>query len=377
MNRVAPYFFISSLCIYSIIFFSVCQKEYSYEGGDVTATQTAVYKLVNTNGSCYNANISGNYYKGVQLSQLNTTQLLVDVSKPGTYNLITNTAAGFKFFVTGNFTERRRQSITLSASGTPSSIGNFNFKPVINSSFAFAITVAIQPPGLGIFTLEGAPGICINPDIIGHYTPGIALQASNILTVSVNVASTGAYYLYTDTLSGISFSASGTFTKTGNQTIALKVEGTPVGARYLSFTIRGGNTKCSFDLPIIYSEPLAIYVLESDFGTRNPWVYTVEKSYNSNTLLSGANTLTMKVFVTVSGYFTVATNIINGMIFSYSGSFTTQGSQFITLSGSGTSVSARTYIFAPQIVGPHPLGGQTCAFDIDVSKLRKTLVNFT
>lgn len=366
MYRIPSYFSLLLLCICNTIFFSSCQKEYSYEGGNVTATQTAIYKLVNSNGSCYVADVAGDYYKDVALSQGNSVQLLVDVSKPGSYSFSSNTASGFKFFATGNFTDTGRQSITLSASGTPSSIGNFNFKPVIDSSCAFAITVAIQPPVLGIFTLAGAPDICTNPAIIGHFTPGRALQASNTVTVSVNVTSAGAYSLSTDTLDGISFSAAGSFTKTGNQTVILKGAGTPFVARYLSFSIQGGNAKCSFSLPVIDPEPLATYVLESGFGNPNPCIYTVQGSYNSSIMLSGANTLTMRVYVNVPGNFTVATNTINGMIFSYSGTFTTMGSQLITLTGSGTPVSAGKYTFIPQIVGPHPLGGQSCAFDIDV-----------
>ncbi len=291
---------------------------------------------------------------------------MVDVSKTGAYNLSTGTADGFHFFGTGNFTDTGKQSIVLSAVGTPSATGNFNFKPVVDSSCSFAITVTIQPPLLSTFTLAGAPDICTNPVIVGNYTPGMTLQASNTVTVNVNVTGLGNYSLSTDTINGISFSASGSFTKTGNQIVILKGAGTPVAARYLSFTIQDGSTKCSFALPVIDPEPLATYVLESGFGNPNPCIYTVQGSYKSNIMLSGTNTLAMRVYITVPGNFTVATNTVNGMIFSYSGTFTTMGSQLITLTGSGTPVNSGKYTFIPQIIGPHPLGGESCAFEINV-----------
>jgi len=54
------------------------------------------------------------------------------------------------------------------------------------------------------------------------------------------------------------------------------------------------------------------------------------------------------------------------MTFSYSGVFTSPGAQVVILKGSGTPMTAGTYTFIPQIVGPHPLGGETCAFNIEV-----------
>lgn len=366
MRRYFSLVCILELCIYCSVFFSSCQKEYSYEGGNFPVNETAIYALVNHNDSCTGNIISGKYYKGVQLSQVNAVQLLVDVSTTGSYNLSTSTINGFHFFAAGNFTNIGRQLITLFAVGTPKETGNFDFTPLAASSCSFRINVVTQPPLLGAFNLSGDPGNCSNLKIVGYYISGMALQASNTVIATVDVGSVGAYSLSTDTLDGISFSASGIFTKTGVQSVTLEGAGTPVFARNLTFAIVGGSSKCSFSLAVIDPYPLATYVLESGFGSASPCIYTVNGLYKSNGLLTSVNSVTMNVYVTVPGNFTIVTDTINGLIFSFSGTFINKGSQKVTLAGAGIPVSSGVYTFTPQIVGPHPLGGESCAFTIDV-----------
>ena len=78
------------------------------------------------------------------------------------------------------------------------------------------------------------------------------------------------------------------------------------------------------------------------------------------------NSIDIQTFAT-PGNFTIATNTINGMMFSYTGSFITTGSQDIILYGTGTPVMPGNYIITPEIVGPHPLGGQACSFFVTVN----------
>jgi hypothetical protein len=89
-------------------------------------------------------------------------------------------------------------------------------------------------------------------------------------------------------------------------------------------------------------------------------------NYSSNVALSNSNTVSIHVSVIALGNFTIATSTINGMMFSYTGTFTTLGAQIVALKGSGTPESPGTYSFIPQIVGPAPLGGQYCGFNVDV-----------
>jgi len=224
-----------------------------------------------------------------------------------------------------------------------------------------------SPVGNASFTLTGAPNNCYSARVNGTYTKGIPLSNSNTVDVSVNVTTIGNYSLTTETIDGIWFSGSGTFTRTGDQIITLNGNGNPELARNLIFAPLSGNSSCTFKITVANPEPLAVYVLESGPGNPNPCIETISGAYNSNTPLSGSNTVSIRVYVVYLGNFTIATNTVNGMTFSYTGRFTTIGSQDVILSGSGTPIARGDYTLTPEIVGPHPIGGEACAFFITVN----------
>jgi len=226
------------------------------------------------------------------------------------------------------------------------------------------------PPGpvaKASFTLVGAPNNCQNFLPHGVYAPGKPLESSHSVDIFVNVTAIGNYTLTTDTLDGIWFSASGTFTGTGNQTITLAGNGTPEFARNLLFTVLGVGSTCTFKITVANAGTLAVYVLDSGFGNPNPCFYTVSGTYSANSPLSSSNTVSVRVYVVHPDNFTISTNIVNGMIFSYTGRFTTIAAQDVILYGSGTPVNRGTYTFTSEIVGPHPIGGEACAFSITVN----------
>jgi len=223
------------------------------------------------------------------------------------------------------------------------------------------------PAGDASFTLAGAPNNCHIPDVNGSYIPGLRLSSSNTVDINVTVTTIGNYTLTTDTVNGISFSTSGTFTNTGNQIITLVGNGIPEFARNSVFTLLTGNSTCTFKVTVANAEPLAIYVLESGYGNPNPCFETISGSYTAGITLSSSNTVSIRVYVVYRGNFTIATNTVNGMTFSYTGTFTTIGAQEVILEGSGTPVTRGNYTLIPEIVGPHPLGGEACAFFITVN----------
>jgi hypothetical protein len=215
--------------------------------------------------------------------------------------------------------------------------------------------------------LSGSPNDCQNPDIKGDYVAGTSLVGSDTVSIDVTVNSVGPYSVATDTVDEISFSASGKFTATGNQKITLKAHGTPADPGIEYFTVKAGASVCAFPLRIINGPPLATYVLESGYGTTNAiCINTVNGNYSSNTPLSTKNTVKMQVYITEPGKFTISSERINGMMFSLSGTFTNKGDQFIYLNGSGTPINPGSYTFIPEIVGPAPLGGATCTFNVAV-----------
>jgi hypothetical protein len=349
----------SLLLVFGGFFLITCAREYSYEGGN----GTAVYTLVGTPGACTVAITMGTYFKGVASGPADTIQLLAQVTKIGTYNLSTNSTNGIQFSGTGSFIDTGFQKITLKATGTPVSDGSFTFTASIISGCSFTVVVSKVPVIMGGFILAGAPNNCASPFINGSYVAGITLTNANTAVVQVNVTSVGAYTLKTDTIDGISFSKSGTFTTTGNQNVTLVGSGTPVVPENISFALSGAASDCRLQISVVNPEPLATYVLESGL---NICTHIVSGSYISNTSLNSSNTVSIRVYVTVIGNFTISTAAVNGMIFSYTGTFTTTGTQNVILKGTGTPVSPGTFTFTPKIVGPHPIGGETCDFDITV-----------
>jgi hypothetical protein len=361
----------SIVCLFLLtgfIFFSSCQKEYSFEGcvAGGSAPGTSVFTLAGAGGTCTGSVVSGKYNVGRSLGTTNTVQLNVDVTTPGVYCLNTNSTNGMVFSAYGNFTTAGIQTLTLTGSGTPVAAGSFVFTSPVGSGCSFTVNVDTATALKGSFTLAGDPNQCQNPQIVGEYVEGVSMTSSNTVLLHVNVTETGPYTVNTDTLDGISFSAKGTFTKLGDQGIILTGSGTAGIPRNLLFTPSGGASSCTFQLTIQNTAPSATYVLESGFGSPSPCIYTVMGNYSSNIALTNSNTVTIHVSVIALGNFTIATSTINGMMFSYTGTFTTLGAQIVALKGSGTPESPGTYSFIPQIVGPAPLGGQYCGFNVDV-----------
>jgi len=227
-------------------------------------------------------------------------------------------------------------------------------------------SIVVVLPSVAKYTLAGSPNDCSNPIIRGTYTAGTHLTNTHTVTITVNVTSPGSYNLKTDTINGVSFSASGDFTNTGNQTVLLQGAGRPDNPGLFSFTPQIDSSHCSFDISVQNSEPVATYVLESGGNSQASCIGTVAGTYKTQTALTAANQASISVYVANVGNYTVQTKKVNGMMFSYTGTFTTIGSQYITLYGSGTPLAAGTFYLVPQIVGPHPLGGQSCGINVTV-----------
>ncbi len=360
------------LLVTASLLFITCAKEYSYEGGPVTpgsSSGTAKYTLVGAGGTCIGSTINGKYYAGVALDTSNTIVLQVDVTVAGTYSLTTGSSDGFTFSGSGTFITTGRQTIVLTGSGTPGATGSVSFSTPANSICSFIVTVTDAPPAVATFSLVGAPNNCETAILNGNYVAGTALTAANTVSVKVDVTALGAYTLSTDTIDGISFSTSGTFTTVGKQIVTLIGTGTPQQPRYLVFTPLSGSSGCTFPLTINNPEPVATYVLESGPGVNSPTtcISTVSGNYLMNTPMDNSNTVKIRTFATALGHYTVATDTLNGVSFYYSGMFTSLGINYVLLMGSGKPVAKGTFTYTPQIVGPHPIGGQYCSFDIVVN----------
>lgn len=358
---------IFSFTIYTLVFFAClfmvvnCTKEYSYEGG--LKPESSVYTIVAAGNDCSGSLVSGSYYASVPLGASNTVSLEADVSKAGSYSLTTNTSDGFYFTGNGNFIDTGIHTIVLYGNGTPGASGVFSFVTPGTNGCGFDVTVMKQPPDTGSYALVGSPGNCSAPIIAGDFIAGTSINSATV-TVSVDVKKTGDFVISTDTLDGIYFSASGRFTQTGIQKVTLKGNGTPSLAANLIFRPSSTYSGCTFSLTILPPGSLANYVLESNFGNPNPCTYVVSGQYNAGVALSSSNVVRINVYVIATGTYAISTGSGNGVSFYAAGTFTTTGTQYVYLTGSGTPLAKGVNMYAPTIVGPAPSGGASCAFQI-------------
>ena len=337
--------------------FTNCKKEYSYEGG------TALFSILSVNDSCTNPVISGEYNAGSTLGPSNTVQLQVDVTNPGKFTMQTNTVNGIVFSATSSFSDTGIQTLTLTATGKPGAAGIFDFIPALTQSCAFSIEVTGQQVPVGSYTIAGAPDACSNVQVLGQYQVGKPLTSSNIIVINVNVFSPGDYTIYTDTLDGISFYASGHFTQMGNQTVTLTGSGNPAQPQNLQFNISGNGSGCTFPLTVENSGNPATYVIQSGL---NLCVGLISGSYTAGTALNASNTFALNVYVATVGNYTISTQTTDGVNFYATGTFTSLGTQDVTLAGSGTPINVGNFTMTPKIVGPAPLGGAGCDFTMAV-----------
>ncbi len=201
--------------------------------------------LGDSSGTCKPVVLGGAYSSGVALTSLNTVQLQVTVSVPGTYTISTNTVNGVSFSNTGTFTSVGVQTVTLTGSGTPTNSGNSDFAVTYgNSRCSFSINFGNPSTG----TLGGGGGACTPFTVGGVYQQGILLNPTNTVQLQVTVTTPGNYSITTNTVSGISFSASGNFPNTGLQIVTLAGTGTPTTSGILALSVNYGNSTCSFTI---------------------------------------------------------------------------------------------------------------------------------
>ena len=252
--------FSSIICL--CILLASCEKEYSNENGSGsvtltpvgTSSGTAAYNFSSVSGNCTSPQISGTYATGSATTIANKIVLQVTVVTPGTFLISTATINGIIFTGSGTFTATGVQTIQLFASGTPAVAGSFNYIPGTNGC-TYSILFTQGNSNSATFTFPSTASDCNLVTVTGDYIAASALTSSNTLAgIQVNVNAPGTYYLSTVPNNGISFTASGSFTTTGLQTITLTGSGTPITSG--TFNYSPGNNGCSFTIKVLPAEPL-------------------------------------------------------------------------------------------------------------------------
>jgi hypothetical protein len=103
-------------------------------------------------------------------------------------------------------------------------------------------------PALG--SLQDSLGNCLDKTVSGNYVVGKTLTDSNYIDVNVLVQAKGVYSIYTDTVNGYYFKASGSFATTGQNTIRLKGIGKPVSSGTDDFIILFDSTLCPVSVTV-------------------------------------------------------------------------------------------------------------------------------
>jgi len=315
------------LCVFAAAaIILACQKEKSHEtGGGGTASDGS---LQGAGGLCQSSTIGGVYQKDTTLTSLNYVDVQVTVNTPGSYLVYSDTANGMWFRASGNFTTAGVQTVRLPGFGKPIAIGTNSFNVFYDSTqCSFSITT-IAGVGAAVYGLSGAGSTCVNASFQGTYTAGVATNASNTLTVEVNVTTIGTYSM-TATAGGITFTKSGAFSATGIQTVILTASGTPTAAGTVTFPVVAGTSTCSKDLTVNSGSSAAVYTLTGTPGACGS--FTPQGTYTQGVALTAANTVTVQVNVTTLGSYSLSTNTMNGVSFAASGTFTTLGVQTVVM----------------------------------------------
>jgi len=319
----------------------------------------AVYTLGGAPNACTGAFADGTYITGSTLTTANTIIVQANVTTTGFYTIKTAAANGFSFSGGGIFTSTGLQPVLLAGTGTPLK-AETTMITVPDSPGNCSLPVTVNPIGFGdaVFSFDGSPGTCTNFLVNGSYYAGIVTAVNNTVTVNVDVTRTGRYSIFTNTANGITFSASGSLSTTGKQTITLQSAGVPVRAETTAFTPNTGTVSCNFLLDVQPLPPPAVFTLSGAPNSCAP--VTVNGFYIVSKPLDAANTVVIQVNVNTPGSYTITTNTVNGFSFTGIGVFPAAGIQNVILQGSGVPQSSGNYVIIPKY------GASVCTFSVPV-----------
>jgi hypothetical protein len=115
---------------------------------------------------------------------------------------------------------------------------------------------------LAVYTI-GSGGNCTAATVSGRYVADTALTDANTVTITVDVSVIGPYLITTNTVNGISFSKTSTFTSTGSQAVVLTGTGTPLAVDATNFTVSaltGLGGSCTFSVTAVQGIPPDYYL---------------------------------------------------------------------------------------------------------------------
>lgn len=200
--------------------------------------------------NCLPKTIFGFYNPGSSLTTDNYLQVEVKVDEPGTFTIYTDTVNGYYFHTSGTFSSRGLITVNLPGFGKPLNYGTDNFTVFFdtgNCNFSIDITDTIPTPAQYSFLGDS----CMIDSLLGFYIKGIPVSDTARLSFPADVKTPGSYIIYTDTVNGYSFSASGVFTTSGLQNVTLRSYGTPQNLGTDLFKVTADSATCYFTAPVL------------------------------------------------------------------------------------------------------------------------------
>ena len=114
--------------LFLLLTFTACKKE-----PPTTPSETAEGSLQDSHGDCMAANSFGEFFTGIK-SDTSYVQIGVNVTKKGTYHIITDIQNGVQFSADGTFTDTGYTQVHLKPSGLFTSPGQFNYVTAFKTS---------------------------------------------------------------------------------------------------------------------------------------------------------------------------------------------------------------------------------------------------
>ncbi|RTY84644.1 hypothetical protein EKL99_01215 [Flavobacterium sp. ZB4P23] len=153
-----------------------------------------------------------------------TQTITATVGSVGTYNITTITN-GVTFTGSGTFTGTGQQDVVLTATGTPTVAGTSNFTLDTTPSVSFPRVVAdlISATSGGTAVISSYRVYAPDSFYVGYTVP-----YGRRYSIIAFVDKVGSYNITTNTINGLTYTGSGTFTVTGGNVIALEAIGIPL-----------------------------------------------------------------------------------------------------------------------------------------------------
>lgn len=198
----------------------------NFQPGTYTTAQGAILMVQDKNGVSYISDKPTSFT--IKISTI--TDTLIEATFSGSLNDVLNSGT---FKVTdGSLKAKIGKVNPCSNSGTGNGGGGGNGN------------------GNADFSLYGTGSSCSNAIIEGKYVKTLALTGSNTVELEVDVQTAGNWSVTTNTINGIKFSGSGTFSGTGFNTIVLTGSGTPLQNGATVIPVTAGASSCSFTIDV-------------------------------------------------------------------------------------------------------------------------------